>query len=302
MKLVNILKESIIYRTQVESNDKKMIEDFVDFVKRELSIKEDIDVILQNDKSGIKTTAVYNYGGGEKSSIKVYCKDRQLVDILRSIAHEMTHHMQFETGKLDEKPADVGGPIEDEANSKAGEFIKKFAQLGNDIYPEGVKPEDISEQDEFASIRILDMDDEESSREKELSHIKDQRLKLLMSKFENTEYEFGNGDLNGSAKIVSLKPKGAEYSFNYDDLNFDKTKSVVMSVRLNELRYKGEIVPIPFYHEISRYLPPEEEEESYRGNPVESALWGKIDSGTLKDIQRMCKGLGVHLEVINIIR
>ena len=43
--------------------------------------------------------------------------------------------MQYETGKLDEKPADVGGPIEDEANAKAGELVKKFAKMGNDIYP-----------------------------------------------------------------------------------------------------------------------------------------------------------------------
>jgi len=135
MKLINILKESIQYKVQFESSDKKMVEEFVTFIKKELSIKEDIDVILQNDKNGIKTTAVYNYGGGEKSTIKVYCRDRQLIDVLRSIAHEMTHHMQYETGKLDEKPADVGGPIEDEANAKAGELVKKFAQMGNDIYP-----------------------------------------------------------------------------------------------------------------------------------------------------------------------
>ena len=134
MKLVNILRESIQYKIQFESSDKKMVEDFVSFIKKELSIKEDIDIILQNDKNGIKTTAVYNYGDG-KSVIKVYCRDRQLIDVLRSIAHEMTHHMQYETGKLDEKPADVGGPIEDEANAKAGELVKKFAQMGNDIYP-----------------------------------------------------------------------------------------------------------------------------------------------------------------------
>ena len=108
MKLINILKESIQYKVQFESSDKKMVEEFVTFIKKELSIKEDIDVILQNDKNGIKTTAVYNYCGGEKSTIKVYCRDRQLIDVLRSIAHEMTHHMQYETGKLDEKPADVG--------------------------------------------------------------------------------------------------------------------------------------------------------------------------------------------------
>jgi|SaaInl5LU_22_DNA_1037371.scaffolds.fasta_scaffold00810_14 hypothetical protein len=145
MKFISLLKEEIKYQAQFESNDKKLIEDFVKFTMRELGIKEEITVNLQNDKNGIKTTAVYNYGGGEQSSIKVYCRDRQLVDILRSIAHEMTHHMQFENGQLDEKPADVGGPIEDEANAKAGEIVKKFAKLGNDIYPEGVNPDDIDE-------------------------------------------------------------------------------------------------------------------------------------------------------------
>lgn len=135
MKLINLLRESIQYKIQFDTEDKKMVDDFVSFIKNELSIKEDIDIILQNDKNGIKTTAVYNYGGGDKSMIKVYCRDRQLIDVLRSIAHEMTHHMQYETGKLDEKPADVGGPIEDEANARAGELVKKFAQMGNDIYP-----------------------------------------------------------------------------------------------------------------------------------------------------------------------
>ena len=49
MKLVNILRESIQYKIQFESSDKKMVEDFVSFIKKELSIKEDIDIILQNE-------------------------------------------------------------------------------------------------------------------------------------------------------------------------------------------------------------------------------------------------------------
>jgi len=145
MKFINLLKEEIKFQAQFQSSDKKMIEDFVTFVSKELGIKDEIIITLQNDKNGIKTTAVYNYGNGEPSSIKVYCRDRQLVDVLRSVAHEMTHHMQFEGGKLDEKPSDVGGSIEDEANARAGEIIKKFANLGNDIYPEGITDSDINE-------------------------------------------------------------------------------------------------------------------------------------------------------------
>ena len=319
MKLINILKESIQYKVQFESKDKKLIEDFINFVKKELSIKEDIDIILQNDKNGIKTTAVYNYGGGQPSTIKVYCKDRQLVDILRSIAHEMTHHMQFETGKLEKKPADVGGPIEDEANSKAGEFIKKFANLGNDIYPEGVKPEDMEEavspqqqaaiaiskkqeaneqegESEFATIKFLD---DEGDKKEFVDYIEDKKAQLLYRTYVNKEFEFSDGELSGKVKIISIGPESANIGFaaSAESFTFKSSSYVKTVVDLKELRYNGENVPVKFYKFISRYLPPEDEEESYRGEPVESA----VTSG-LKEINRTCKGLGlryVKTEIMN---
>jgi hypothetical protein len=48
----------------------------------------------------------------------------------------MVHHKQFEEGRLKVKPADIGGDIEDEANSKAGQFIKLYSQMDNTIYDE----------------------------------------------------------------------------------------------------------------------------------------------------------------------
>jgi hypothetical protein len=92
-------------------------------------------IILQNGRGGLKTTANYNYSK-DKKVIRVNSKNRALVDILRSIAHEMVHHKQFEDGRLKVKPADIGGDIEDEANSKAGQYIKIFAQKDNTIYDE----------------------------------------------------------------------------------------------------------------------------------------------------------------------
>jgi hypothetical protein len=56
---------------------------------------------------------------------------------MRSIAHEMVHHKQWEDGRLDgPKPPDIGGDIEDEANSLAGQFIKLYSQEDNTIYDE----------------------------------------------------------------------------------------------------------------------------------------------------------------------
>jgi hypothetical protein len=55
---------------------------------------------------------------------------------MRSVAHEMVHHKQFEQGRLNVKPPDIGGEIEDEANAKAGQYIKMFAKENPSLYDE----------------------------------------------------------------------------------------------------------------------------------------------------------------------
>ena len=135
--------------SQFDSSEKKTIDDFVDFVKKELNIDNDVEVKLQNDKDGIKTTAVYKYKDGEDekfedSEIRVFTLGRALVDVLRSIAHELVHHMQNEKGDLEGKVSNVGGPIEDEANSVAGEIIKKYGLKDPEIYGD---KEEVGEQE-----------------------------------------------------------------------------------------------------------------------------------------------------------
>ena len=56
--------------SQFDSSEKKTIDDFVDFVKKELKIDNDVEIKLQNDKDGIKTTAVYKYEDGDDKEIE----------------------------------------------------------------------------------------------------------------------------------------------------------------------------------------------------------------------------------------
>jgi hypothetical protein len=114
-------------------NIKEMINDFVKFVKNELNIKTLPTIKIQNHRNGLKTTANYDYTN-ENKIIKVCSKNRALVDVLRSVAHELVHHKQYEDGRLKVKPPDIGGEIEDEANAKAGQYIKLFAKENPSIY------------------------------------------------------------------------------------------------------------------------------------------------------------------------
>jgi len=119
----------------LNDNKKDKLNKFVKFVKDELGIKEMPTISVQNHREGLKTTANYDYTK-ENKVVKVCSKNRALVDVMRSIAHELVHHKQFEQGKLEVKPPDIGGEIEDEANAKAGQFIKMFAKIDQTIYDE----------------------------------------------------------------------------------------------------------------------------------------------------------------------
>ncbi len=113
----------------------KIISNFIEFTCEELGIEKIPAVCVQDNRKGIKTTALYDYSG-EKKIVRVYGKNRAIVDVLRSIAHELVHHKQFEDGRLKIKPKDIGGEIEDEANAKAGQFIKLYSKIDPTIYDE----------------------------------------------------------------------------------------------------------------------------------------------------------------------
>jgi hypothetical protein len=118
------------------SDDKKeKLNNFVKFVKNQLELETIPTISIQNHRKNLKTTANYDYTK-ENKIIKICGKNRALVDIMRSIAHELVHHKQFEQGRLKVQPPDIGGEIEDEANAKAGQYIKMFSKEDPTIYDE----------------------------------------------------------------------------------------------------------------------------------------------------------------------
>jgi len=68
--------------------------------------------------------------------ILVYIKGRSLADYLRTLAHELVHFHQRKTGKIEDghKYPEIGGEIEDEANSVGGQIIKSFGKTHKKVY------------------------------------------------------------------------------------------------------------------------------------------------------------------------
>ncbi len=109
----------------------EIVKDFSTFVVKKQGINTPFKIQLSKTRDDdFKTYAFYNPW---ENLIKIYVKDRGLADILRSIAHELIHHKQNQENRLNQgNIPDIGGEIEDEANSIAGQLVKEYGYSNED--------------------------------------------------------------------------------------------------------------------------------------------------------------------------
>ena len=125
-----LLREALMTK---EESDIRTGADFINFAKEFLGINDGVQVKLAFERTpDLKTTAYYNSTG----FLVVYVKDRAIIDVCRSIAHELVHHKQNLDGKLKDavRDGEDGSPIENEANAVAGVIIRKYGRVHPEIY------------------------------------------------------------------------------------------------------------------------------------------------------------------------
>jgi hypothetical protein len=64
----------------------------------------------------------------DEQVIYVVVDNRNPVDVLRTLAHEMVHYAQGQDDQLDSTSGETGSPIENEANAEAGVIMRLFNQ------------------------------------------------------------------------------------------------------------------------------------------------------------------------------
>ena len=104
----------------------KGMKEFIKFLQNELQLNDDVYLTFTGNRDINMTTGVRMPG----SKIFALAKNRLLVDIFRTVAHEWVHEFQYQKLGLkdDVKIQDIGGPEENMANTLSGIFVKKFAK------------------------------------------------------------------------------------------------------------------------------------------------------------------------------
>jgi cytidyltransferase-like protein len=141
LNLMESLNENKQKKTSHLTDEKKqLIKEFVKYVAKELKLKTLPQIKLSTNNSEVKERHSFGYFRPGDNNIWVYTKNRNMADMLRTLAHEMVHHKQAEDGRLDLKSGETGSPIENEANAKAGVILRNFGKTHEMIY-EGLKTE-----------------------------------------------------------------------------------------------------------------------------------------------------------------
>ena len=117
------------------ANDTKTLKRFIAFAIKELGIqKPPSGLTLSRDNNKARTNHTFGTFNPNNDKIWLYVKNRNMADLLRTLAHELVHRKQDEDGRINNNSGETGSEIENEANAMAGVLLRKFGKQNEEIY------------------------------------------------------------------------------------------------------------------------------------------------------------------------
>jgi GNAT superfamily N-acetyltransferase len=107
------------------SDHEDELREFVKWTCDKLKIKEPPRIEFQDSKDSEPQTKTAHFDPTDKI-IWIYTGNRNLADIMRSVAHELTHRKQDEKGQVNQEQNYPGSPIEQQADAVAGYLMKLY--------------------------------------------------------------------------------------------------------------------------------------------------------------------------------
>jgi hypothetical protein len=108
-------------------DDVQKIKDFIKWSHKTLNIQKPYPKITISKNTKV-AQAGHHTGVHKGNDIWVYVGNRNLIDIFRTIFHELTHHRQMQLNMIKDGDSYPGSPIEMLADMAAGKFIKIYGK------------------------------------------------------------------------------------------------------------------------------------------------------------------------------
>jgi hypothetical protein len=126
--------KSKLEETDVDSELQSEVDKFCEWACQQLHVQNKPHIELSMDTEEAQTN---HHTGGHKmgdDKIWVYANNRNLVDILRTVFHELVHVRQGELNMIEPGDSYPGSPIEAMADMLAGKYIKIYGEKNHHIF------------------------------------------------------------------------------------------------------------------------------------------------------------------------
>ena len=119
--------------------EEDILKDFVEFCVKELKIKEMPAIKLRRDPQWSVVNKTFGRYTDAKKALEVAWGQRHIMDVLRTVAHELTHKHQHERDghRMGPEAGETGSKWENEANARAGILMRDYARLHPDYFAIG---------------------------------------------------------------------------------------------------------------------------------------------------------------------
>lgn len=125
MKKLYSYKDFLIETILSKDKKEEVINIFVDNACEYLNVEKP-KLELSYDENEASEIGSFGYIDPENGNIKIIVINRNLADILRTLAHELVHYKQYKDGKVDYD--------ESEANTLSAIIVRKFGLENKYIY------------------------------------------------------------------------------------------------------------------------------------------------------------------------
>ena len=120
-----------------ELTDEEILKDFIEFCVKELKISAMPRIKLRRDPQWSVRNKTFGRYMDDQHMLEVAFGQRHIMDVLRTVAHELTHKHQHERENVPSDAGETGSPYENEANARAGILMRDYGRLHPELFDAG---------------------------------------------------------------------------------------------------------------------------------------------------------------------
>ena len=139
------------------ADDESVLRDFVDFCAAELKLEHLPTIKLRKDPQWSVRNRTFGRYTDDQHMLEVAWGNRHIMDVLRTVAHELTHKRQHERDgkRMGSDAGETGSPYENEANARAGVLMRDYGRLHPELFDAGQEELDEGFKSRTAAAAIV---------------------------------------------------------------------------------------------------------------------------------------------------